>query len=228
MLREEEALRQFRAEAAILRALAGRGAPRFVREGVDGRGPFLEMERIAHPTLGAHLHTSPGATWVARAARAAFEALSRVQEAADADGPLGIVHGDISPSNVAIAHGGDVAVLLDFGLASGRAWPRAAGGPFRGTARYAAPEAARSEPFDGRADVFALAASLLHAVAGEPPRAATSLGAAIAEAAEAPIDAWAERAARSLPPNVAAVLVRCVAFEAGARPRTAAEALAMW
>ncbi len=212
----------FRAEAEILAALAGRGAPRLLRSGEDGAGPWLWMERVAWPVLGTRLHTRPSPAWVARACGSAFEALAAVHEARDEGGlPLSILHADLSPANVAVADDGQAAALLDFGLAVGRRWSRAGGGEFRGSILYAAPEVARAGSFDARADLHALAASLLHVASGEAPRAAAGLAAAIAEAAEVPLGVWAARAAQALPEAARAALVRCVAFDPAERPATA-------
>jgi serine/threonine-protein kinase len=178
------------------------------------------------------------AAWIARAARAALGALAAVHEATDEDGPLAIVHGDVSPANLAISDDASEALLLDFGLASGRKWPRARDGAFRGTLLYAAPEAARGDPIDARADLFALAASLLHAASGEAPRAhqghaigPAAFAALLASAAEEPVDAWAARASRPLEGAgygaLARVLVACLAYGRDDRPASA-RAAAVW
>ncbi len=220
---DRDAMRQWRAEIAILDALAGRGAPRLLASGEDASGPWLQMTEVAWPTLYTHLDTLPDPAWVARAAQASFAALAAVHEAGDGEGSLAIVHGDVSPANVAVAADGASAALLDFGLATGRHWPTPTGGAFRGTILYAAPEIARAEPFDARADLFALAASLLHVASGVAPRGAPSLAAAIAEAAETPLASWAKRAAAPLPAATAAALEACIAFDASERPASARE-----
>jgi serine/threonine protein kinase len=174
--------------------------------------------------------------WLANAAKAAFGALAAVHEAEDEDGPLAIVHGDVSPSNLAISDDASSALLLDFGLASGRRWPRTNDGAFRGTVRYAAPETARGEPIDVRADVFALAASLLHAASGLAPREAhgravgpAAFAALLASAAEEPVDVWAERASAPLAAAgfepLAHALRLCVSFDRLSRPPSARAAL---
>ena len=91
-------------------------------------------------------------------------------------------------------------------------------GPFRGTLAYAAPEVARGEPFGAPADVFALAASFLHATCGAPPRTTADSAVMLLAAGDCPIDAWAQQAARALPPPLARTLVRCCAFDANERP----------
>jgi serine/threonine protein kinase len=198
------------AEGRLLGFLAGRGAPRLVDAGEDAHGPWFVMESFGWPPLSARTGRAEP-SWIDRATRAAFDALSAVHSA-------GVVHGDISPGNVLVADDPGNAVLVDFGLAQGPGMPRMPPGPFRGTLAYAAPEVARSEPFDARADVFALAASLLSVTSGEGPRARKGAPAMLLAAAEETIEPWARRAAEPLEPEIGRALVACCAFEARQRP----------
>ena len=72
-----------------------------------------------------------------------------------------LVHGDVTPRNVLFSTDGH-ALLADFGLA------RFAGRGRAGTLRYQAPEQARGEAFDARADLYALALVLAEAATGRP------------------------------------------------------------
>jgi serine/threonine protein kinase len=196
-------------EGRLLALLRGRGAPRLVASGEDASGPWLVMEAIAWPTLSART-TRPERGWVEAATGAAFDALAYVHGAA-------VVHGDVSPDNVLVSDEATAAALVDFGLALGPSMPPMPAGPFRGTLAYAAPEVARGEPFDASADLFAMAASLLHVWSGEPPRSLAPEAAMLRAAGEEGIEAWAERASCGLEGAVARRLMRCCAFDAKER-----------
>ncbi len=84
----------------------------------------------------------------------------------DKGGSLGIVHRDVSPSNVLISLEGEVK-LCDFGIARAiddlSALPA---GALEGKAAYMSPEQARGERIDARADIFAASTILWEILAG--------------------------------------------------------------
>lgn len=79
---------------------------------------------------------------------------------------LGIVHRDVSPSNILLSFEGEVK-LCDFGIAramgAGSDLPKAA---IRGKAAYMSPEAARGDRLDARSDVFAAGIILWELLSG--------------------------------------------------------------
>ncbi len=95
------------------------------------------------------------------------QALHAVHELADAQGPLGLVHRDLSPDNVILSTSG-TAKLIDFGAARATArTPTPA--IFVGKYRYAAPERIRRTDEDRRADVYSAGIILYECLTGVRP-----------------------------------------------------------
>jgi serine/threonine protein kinase len=216
-----EAVESLRHEAFLLERLRGAHLPHLCVSGEDSWGPYFLSEFVRGKTLADHIEQSiPMAVpWVAPRA---FEALEFLHRATDGEGPLGVLHGDLHPGNVLLSADHRV-LLLDLGLATSREHPRPPGGAFRGSARYASPEAARGEPCDERSDIFSLAATLLHAASGRAPRSGSTLPAVLLQAADEPLDAYARQASLGLPPALASALARCVAMAPEDRPRRASD-----
>jgi serine/threonine protein kinase len=95
---------------------------------------------------------------------------------------LGLVHGDIKPSNVLVCppetpDGPPRAKLIDFGLARMLRGPSAKGDSEKGdeeitvlgTPGFSAPEKIRGQTTDARSDIYSLAATIYAAVRGQRP-----------------------------------------------------------
>ena len=94
----------------------------------------------------------------------------QVGGALDAAHKLGLVHGDVKPSNVLIDGNGH-AYLADFGLTKrlGDENSPTDDAQLMGTIDYVAPEQIRGERVDGRADVYSLGCLLYECLTGRQP-----------------------------------------------------------
>ncbi len=128
--------------------------------GVDAREIFRKARGEARTiplehALGVVIHTAAG--------------LHYAHEKAAPDGtPLGLVHRDVSPSNIVIGFDGGVK-LVDFGIAKAtdqRSETKT--GSLKGKIAYMSPEQCNSEPLDRRSDVFALGIVLYELTTGVP------------------------------------------------------------
>jgi serine/threonine protein kinase len=85
----------------------------------------------------------------------------------EAGRPMGIVHRDVSPSNILVSARGEVK-LFDFGIvkAEGRV-TKTQHGVVKGNVSFMSPEQARGISVDGRADLFSLGLVMFYCLTGD-------------------------------------------------------------
>lgn len=141
--------------------------------GEDAGRLYFAMEYVTGTTVADN-----GALPVEEALRIIHDAVLGLREAQRS----GFTHRDVKPSNLMVdGHG--VVKVLDFGIAAGGAG-EVEEGPvaqttLAGTPLYMAPEQARGEPIDFRADIYALGATLYQLVSGKPPFQAETVAALV-------------------------------------------------
>src|SRR3989441_1153060 len=140
----------------------------------------------------------------------------------------GIVHRDIKPENVLLSGGS--AMVTDFGVAKALSASSNAEhggmtslGVALGTPAYMSPEQASADPtVDHRADIYALGVVAYELLTGQPPFAGRTpqhlLAAHVTETPEA-----INRRRASLPPALAALVMRCLEKRPADRPQSASE-----
>lgn len=172
---EPEMVRRFVDEARLASVISHPAVVR-VEDLVEHEGALhLVMEHVHGVTLGrvmdrlrARDRRMKPEVAVAIAITIA-EGLEAAHQAHDAEGRwLGLVHRDVSPSNVLLAASGH-AKLIDFGIASALVREHeSTAGHVLGKLRYAAPEQLRRDAVDARADVYALGVLLWEMLTCEP------------------------------------------------------------
>ena len=132
---------------------------------------YLAMEYIAGADLRQLLKRKTGEIPVSIAIAVTKEVLKGLGYAHratdDAGHSLGIVHRDVSPSNILISDEGEVK-LIDFGIAKANTIETMSG-VVQGKFSYMSPEQARGEHLDARADLFSLAIVFYEMLCGIRP-----------------------------------------------------------
>lgn len=156
-----DALATFRREAALHGSIRHPAVPEIFEVGLHEQRAYLISELIQGSTLAQRLIHGP--LDEATTLRVALVLASALQEVHQ----HGLVHRDIKPQNIMLAHQGQIR-LIDFGLATHGL--QAQEGHTVGTFRYSAPEqlGLLERPVDGRADFYALGMVLYECLMGEP------------------------------------------------------------
>jgi eukaryotic-like serine/threonine-protein kinase len=127
--------------------------------------PFLVMQLVTGESLEQRLRQVKKLT-VADAVRLGAQAAAGLAAAH----ATGLIHRDVKPGNILLEAGTERVKLTDFGLARATEDMKLTKTGFvSGTPLYMAPEQARGDDVDHRADLFSLGVVLYEAVTGQPP-----------------------------------------------------------
>lgn len=222
VLRTKRAARLER-ESEVIARITHPHVVRYVAHGTTDDGhPFLAMEWLPGIDLEERLRHGP------LAIDETLELGARLSGALAEAHAHGVVHRDVKPANVVLADGRlDEPRLIDFGVAfvdDDRPALTQYGIPL-GTPAYMAPEQARGEPVDARADVFALGAVLYEALTGRRAFAGDDAVSALAEILLADPPALSSLRPDT-PPALEALVHRMLSKDRDRRPRDGAEVAA--
>lgn len=181
LLGDAEAVGRFLEEAKVAARVHHANVVSIHQVGTDEDGLFIVQDYVEGDTLEALVDAATmrrerlPPPVVLRIAIDALSGLEAVHAATDVEGrPLGILHRDISPSNVLVGRDG-VARLVDFGIAKhARSAVVTEAHALQGKVLYMPPEYLRREAIDARFDVYGVGVTLFTALTGEPPWADAS------------------------------------------------------
>lgn len=244
-----EGQERFRREAQTLATLRSRNTIELFDYGVTDDGMFFYVMELLDGMDLETLVTRFGPQPPARVCSLLMQACSSLAEAHAA----GLVHRDIKPANLYLCRAADevdVLKVLDFGLVRSLSDREAAGptsleeleqelesvavsgsvplskltaaGVLMGTPDYMAPEQILSHETDGRADIYALGCVAYYVLTGKVPFPdKEQIALLLAHLQEPPPPL--EGRVPGLPPEMAELVLRCMAKAAADRPSSASE-----
>ncbi|MFG2571705.1 bifunctional serine/threonine-protein kinase/ABC transporter substrate-binding protein [Streptomyces sp. NPDC048481] len=202
---------RFRREVEVARRVDSPWAVPLVDADPDAEAPWLATAFVPGPSLGEAVtaHGPLAETGVRLLGARLAEALGEVHRA-------GLVHRDLKPGNVLIAHDGPR--LIDFGIARApEDTALTATGLVVGTPGYLSPEQATGPGGDGigpASDVFSLGCVLAFAATGRPPFGTGAVDALLYRAVHDPADLG------GIPPRLRETVEGCLEKDPVRRPGT--------
>jgi serine/threonine-protein kinase len=208
---------RFRRELDMAQGMKHRNLVNVYAGGQDQKGRlFMAMEFL--PNSLQDIMEKQGQLPV----EACIEICSQVADGIQAIHDAGIVHRDIKPQNILIAHD-STPKIADFGIARSDAYESLTTTDTNpGSAYYMSPEQANGDRVDETTDVYALGCTLYHMLTGGPPYPGTSqVQIALQHVGPAyprPVDEI-----RDVPESLVRVLNTAISKEKNSRYKTAAE-----
>ena len=216
-------VKRFRREAELIASIHHPHIVGVLDFVVDDGPSFIVMELLEGMTLAQALAKQPLSEH-----RCALVA-SQVLDALAAAHERGVIHRDLKPENVFLTQlstVSDVVKLLDFGVAKMESDDAASKltntGTVLGTPAYMAPEYARGEPSDARADVYSIGCVMYEAFTQEQPFVAENYNALLFALQEKEPPSLRELRPE-LSPEMVAVVARAMAKDRAERFQSARE-----
>lgn len=225
---DDRVLQRFQKEAQAAVQLHHPNIVKTFGSGMANGTLYIGMEYIEGLTIADRLSKMGTFT-----PREALRITRQIAEALAYSHNLGIIHRDIKPQNLLLDKKGNVKIL-DFGIAK-TMWDfeimdvQEAKSPEDmlmtigqrlGTPVYMPPEQMRNEPIDGRADIYALGATLYEMLTGKRP----FIGGDVKEVMrqkEAAVHPGSDILKKAVPAVLATLVLQMLNKERSTRPRTA-------
>lgn len=227
LTRSPKAFRRFQREARILAELNNPYITTLIEVNEDHGICYIALEFVAGQNLG---------TWLDRQGplreRDAIALAADVARALADAHERGIVHRDVKPENILLLEQADASwrvKLSDFGLArhvvESESLQVTQAGTLIGTPLYMSPEQCLGKPVGPPTDVYALGATLFHALAGRPPFVAPTAMALVGMHCNEPPPSL-QKLRPELGEGVCQIVAKCLAKAAEARYPNAGALLA--
>jgi serine/threonine protein kinase len=216
LINDEKLVMRFKREAKSASLLNHPNSIQIIDSGQDSYGTlYIAMELLNGRDL-AQVIRDDFPLPLPRIVRVMSQVLAALEEAH----LQGVVHRDLKPSNIMLIERRgekDFVKVCDFGIAKAqgmdakedRSTMLTIQGLVCGTPEYMAPEQARAEPLDGRADLYSAAVILYQLVTGDIPfRADSPMGIVSRHLSEPPVPPSVKRPDLPIPPAVDALILR--------------------
>jgi serine/threonine protein kinase len=162
---QQQAIAAFQREADMLAQLSNEHIPRVFDRFSEANRHYLVMEYIDGTTLEEELRKCSGKLASERVVDIALQVLETLEYLHHLEPP--VVYRDLKPSNIMLTPDSR-AKLIDFGIA--RHFQPFSNATMIGTQGYAPPEQYRGK-VETRSDIYALGATMHHAISGRDPAA---------------------------------------------------------
>ena len=163
-----EFVAQFQKEAAITASINHPHVVKVYSTGRDHGRLYIAMELVDRGSLDDRM-TAEGKISELQALKVGIQ----IAQGLNAALQCGLIHRDIKPGNILFT-GASNAKIVDFGLAVLMEHSETVAGEVWATPYYVAPEPLDGRPEDFRSDMYALGATLFHALTGKPPHEANT------------------------------------------------------
>lgn len=216
---EPDAARRFQIEAEAAARLASPHIVSVYNFGrLDSGELYLAMEYLEGRTLHAEL-----ATYGRLPLEQVTDLVQQLARGLDEAHRKGVIHRDLKPGNIMVVRGveGDVAKLLDFGIAKLDAGTGTQTKGWVGTPRYMAPEQFTGAAIDARTDIYALGLITYEMLCGRTPFVSDNPMSYVHSHVYSAVPSLQEVVPGVVPPAVERVILSALAKDPGGRPHSA-------